>query len=64
VWYLRCRLPADLAKSHGGPKATFEVAGTESTVNLAPILMVSPRTKDAGEVRLRHASRANPTAAA
>jgi hypothetical protein len=56
VWYLRYRLPADLAKSLGGQKATFEVAGTESTVKLAPIFKVSLRTKDAGEARLRHAS--------
>jgi hypothetical protein len=49
-------LPADLAKSLGGQKATFEVAGTESPVKLAPIFKVSLRTKDAGEARLRHAS--------
>jgi integrase len=49
-------LPADLAKSLGGQKATFEVAGAESTVKLAPIFKVSLRTKDAGEARLRHAS--------
>jgi hypothetical protein len=56
VRYLRSRLPADLAKSLGGQKATFEVAGAESTVKLAPIFKVSLRTKDAGEARLHHAS--------
>ena len=56
VWYLRSRLPADLAKSLGGQRATFAVAGAESTVKLAPIFKVSLRTKDAGEARLRHAS--------
>jgi len=56
VWYLRSRLPADLSKSLGGQRATFEVAGAESTVKLAPIFKVSLRTKDCGEARLRHAS--------
>jgi hypothetical protein len=48
-----------LAKSLGGQKVTFEVAGAESTVKLAPIFKVSLRTKDGGEARLRRQFRPN-----
>ena len=56
VWYFRCRLPSDLAPIDGGARMSVDVAGTTTTIKLAPILKVSLRTKDIGEARLRHAS--------
>ncbi|MEZ0306175.1 MAG: DUF6538 domain-containing protein [Hyphomicrobiaceae bacterium] len=55
VWYFRSRVPTDLTEVASGQKVTVEVAGSTSTVKLAPTIKVSLRTKDRGEAQLRHA---------